>query len=186
MINRQAHALLFAALFMFISRVAVADKILMDDFTVNPQSRWTFISDQVMGGVSTGHINFKADSGQSYVEMLGRVSTENNGGFIQFRSTIPELDLQGTSGIVLTVKGNQQRYFVHLRSRWTILPWQYYQAPFDVEESWNEVRLPWKTFKSSSTWLPNITSSRGLSSIGIVAFGREHTAQVAVKDIGFY
>ena len=104
---------------MFVSRVAVAEKILMDDFTDAPQSRWTFISDQVMGGISTGRINFKADSDQSYVEMLGRVSTENNGGFIQFRSKIPELDLQGTSGIVLTVKGNQQRYFIHLRSLWT-------------------------------------------------------------------
>ena len=183
---RLGYGVLFAALFIFFSRVAVAEKILMDDFTNNPQSRWTFISDQVMGGVSTGHVNFKTDPDLHYVEMLGQVSTENNGGFIQFRSKIPELDLQGTSGIVLTVKGNQQRYFVHLRSRWTILPWQYYQAPFDVKDSWNEVRLPWKHFKSSSPWLPKITSSRGLSSIGIVAFGREHAAQVAVKDIGCY
>ena len=184
--HRLSHILVIAAISIFISRIAVAEKILMDDFTDNPQSRWTFISDQVMGGISTGHMNFKADSGGPYVEMLGRVSTENNGGFIQFRSAILDLDLRGKSGIVLTVRGNQQRYFVHLRNQWTILPWQYYQATFEVTESWTEIRLPLTSFKPSSKWLPKITNARGLGSIGIVAFGRDHAAQVAVKEIGFY
>ncbi len=178
--------LIIVVILMFISRSAGAEKILLDDFTDTPQSRWTFISDQVMGGISTGHINFKGDSGQSYVEMLGRVSTENNGGFIQFRSKIPDMDLQGTSGIFMTVKGNQQRYFVHLRSRWTVLPWHYYQANFDAEESWKEIRLSWASFTPSNGWLPKITDARGLNSVGIVAFGRDHDAQIAVKEIGFY
>lgn len=184
--RKPAYNLTIAVILIFMSRLAGAEKILMDDFTDAPQSRWTFISDQVMGGISTGRINFKAYPGQSYVEMLGRVSTENNGGFIQFRSKIPDIDLEGTSGIAITVKGNQQRYFVHLRSRWTVFPWHYYQANFDAEESWKEIRLPWASFTPSNLWLPEITGARGLNSVGIVAFGRDHTAQVAVKEIGFY
>ena len=181
-----AYRLLATAMFIFSSRYAFAEQIMIDDFSDNAQSEWIFVSDQVMGGVSTGRISFKVMSGYPYVEMSGQVSTKNNGGFIQFRRKILDFDLQGRTGIVLTVRGNGQRYFIHLRNQWTMLPWQYYQAGFDVTESWKEVRLPLTSFKSSSKWLPKVLNGKSLSSVGIVAFGRDHTAQIDLKEIGFY
>ncbi len=180
------YRLLATAMFIFSSRYAFAEQIMIDDFSDNAQSEWIFVSDQVMGGVSTGRISFKVMSGYPYVEMSGQVSTKNNGGFIQFRRKILDFDLQGRMGIVLTVRGNGQRYFIHLRNQWTMLPWQYYQAGFDVTESWKEVRLPLTSFKSSSKWLPKVLNGKSLSSVGIVAFGRDHTAQIDLKEIGFY
>ena len=180
------YRLLATAMFIFSSRYAFAEQIMIDDFSDNAQSEWIFVSDQVMGGVSTGRISFKVMSGYPYVEMSGQVSTKNNGGFIQFRRKILDFDLQGRTGIVLTVRGNGQRYFIHLRNQWTMLPWQYYQAGFDVTESWKEVRLPLTSFKSSSKWLPKVLNGKSLSSVGIVAFGRDHTAQIDLKEIGFY
>ena len=34
--------------------------------------------------------------------------------------------------IDITAKGNNQKYFVHIRTTGTILPWQYYQTDFNV------------------------------------------------------
>ena len=184
--SQLVYRLLAAAMFIFSSRYVFAEQIMIDDFSDNAQSEWTFVSDQVMGGVSTGRISFKVMSDQSYVEMSGNVSTKNNGGFIQFRRKILDFDLQGKTGIFLTVRGNGQRYFIHLRNKWTMLPWQYYQAGFDVTEAWKEIRLPLASFRSSSNWLPKLVNGKSLSSIGIVAFGRDHTAQIDLKEIGFY
>ena len=79
--TRVVDRLLAAAMFIFSCRYALAEPIMIDDFSDNTQSEWVFVSDQVMGGVSTGRISFKVMSGYSYVEMSGQVSTKNNGGF---------------------------------------------------------------------------------------------------------
>jgi hypothetical protein len=52
---------------------------------MQPQTRWRFFTDQVMGGVSTGVIAFAQEDGTSFARMTGRVSTANRGGFIQMR-----------------------------------------------------------------------------------------------------
>ncbi len=46
---------------------------------------WKFFSDQVMGGVSEGRISLKPDEGKFFLRLEGKVSTANNGGFIQVR-----------------------------------------------------------------------------------------------------
>ena len=39
-------------------------------------------------GVSEGKLVFANEEGESFAHMTGRVSTENNGGFIQFRTPV--------------------------------------------------------------------------------------------------
>ena len=89
-------------------------------------------------------------------------------------------------GLRLVVRGNVQRYFVHLRTGGTFLPWQYYQAGFDVSEDWTEVFLPFKDFKASGAFLSNTPSPEGIKSVGIVAFGRDHEAEVDVRKVSHY
>ena len=56
---------------------------LRDNFD-NPSS-WRYIADDVMGGISSGKVEFINIDGKSNALLTGNVSTENNGGFIQIR-----------------------------------------------------------------------------------------------------
>jgi hypothetical protein len=165
---------------------AIAEDILIDDFDIEPEARWQFIADTVMGGTSTGQIEFVRGDGDTYARMTGSVSTENNGGFIQFRMELSEPPPEGIVGMRLIARGNDQRYFVHLRTSGTILPWQYYQAGFDVAQEWAEVRLPFEDFKASGWLLRSVPKPESLKSVGIVAFGRDHEAEINVREVSFY
>ena len=165
---------------------AIAEDVLIEDFEMQPETRWRFIADTVMGGVSTGQVEFVDENGDSFARMTGSVSTENNGGFIQIRMEFPKPLPQEAVGLRLVVRGNDQRYFVHLRTSGTILPWQYYQAAFDVDEEWAEVRLPFVDFKRSGWPLREAPVPESLKSVGVVAFGRDHEAEIDVREVGYY
>ncbi len=63
--------------------------VVLENFSDLPESRWEFIADTVMGGVSTGNVQFLSKDGQGFLKLSGKVSTENNGGFILFSSVDP-------------------------------------------------------------------------------------------------
>lgn len=159
---------------------------MIETFDSQPETRWRFFSDQVMGGVSSGEARFGQEAGARFARMTGNVSTANNGGFIQIRTELPSGLPEQTTGIRLVVRGNDQRYFVHLRTTGTALPWQYYQAGFDVGQDWAEVQLPLSAFEPSGAMLRETPLANSLRSIGIVAYGRDHEVQIDVKEIGFY
>lgn len=170
---------------------AVADEpgaaaTAIEDFTMEPETRWRFFTDQVMGGVSTGSVAFMREREQDFARMTGRVSTENRGGFIQMRRDLTTPPPEGVTGIRLVVRGNSQRYFMHLRTGGTVLPWQYYQEGFDVTQSWAEVRLPLAAFSASGGLLRKTPRAGSLTSVAIVAYGRDHHARVDVREVGFY
>ena len=118
--------------------------------------------------------------------MTGNVSTENNGGFIQMRLELEDGAPEDATGVRLVVRGNGQRYFVHLRTNGTVLPWQYYQAGFDVTGRWTEIRLPFDAFKRSGRLLRSVPRPVSLTSVAVVAYGRDHAAEIDVREIGFY
>jgi len=65
--------------------------MLIDDFSSvaskkNFGTNWQFVSDRVIGGVSSGKIEFVKDDDRSSMHMTGAVSLANNGGFIQART----------------------------------------------------------------------------------------------------
>jgi hypothetical protein len=164
----------------------LASQTLIEDFTMQPETRWRFFSDSVMGGVSTGQVEMRQDSDAAFARMTGRVSTANNGGFIQMRLDLQTPPPQGTQGVRLVVRGNDQRYFVHLRTSGTVLPWQYYQAGFDVTGTWAEIRIPLDAFSPSGALLRAVPRVGSLRSVAIVAFGRDHNAEIDLREIGFY
>jgi len=153
---------------------------------MQPETRWRFFTDQVMGGISTGSVDFVAQYGQAFARMTGRVSTANRGGFIQMRLDLDRPPPKGSTGVRLVVRGNGQRYFVHLRTGRTLLPWQYYQAGFDVTESWRDVRLPFDAFAASGALLRTVPAPGSLTSVAVVAYGRDHDALIDVREVGFY
>ncbi len=181
-----AVALIYAALPPGMAQTPLAKSAMIEDFKMKPETRWRFFTDQVMGGVSTGGVNFTTEDDHALARMTGRVSTANRGGFIQMRLDLISPPPEGTIGVRLMVRGNNQRYFVHLRTGGTLLPWQYYQAGFDVTDSWTEVRLPLDAFESSGGILRNVPAPGSLTSVAVVAYGRDHDALIDVREVGFY
>ena len=177
---------LITLLTVFISTTAMAQTILFDEFSDNPADRWEFITDQVMGGVSTGNVSFMTEKGNSYAQMTGTVSLQNNGGFIQFRRRVTSHFEKSKQGLELKLRGNNQQYFVHIRTTGTFLPWQYYHAPFSSNSDWTIVRMPFSMFERSSSFLSKKITAKNIRSVGIVAFGKEHEVQLDVKQISIF
>ena len=162
--------------------------IMIDNFDANSTVRWDYVSDQVMGGVSEGsaRLGTDNDTGDAYAHMVGDVSTANNGGFIQLRTRLSSGADKNAAGIYIKVRGNGQKYYIHLRTKGTMMPWQYYQGAFDVSEQWQVIRLPLDSFKPSGSWLRKTALPKSIRSVGIVAYGRDHEADIQVSEIGFY
>lgn len=179
-------ARLVSGLVIIGSTMAQADENLAEDFSKSPETRWDYVADAVMGGVSSGEVQFRSEGDDAFARLTGTVSTENNGGFIQFRRKLPGGPDASVSGVRLLVRGNGEQYFVHLRTRGTVLPWQYYQAEFATSDEWTEVYLPLSGFKASGAMLRAIPDADKITSVGVVAYGRDHEARVDVSEIGFF
>lgn len=145
---------------------------------------WEFISDQVMGGLSKGKLLSLSEDGEDFLRLKGKVSLENNGGFIQFKSEIDLNDNEFTR-IRFFARGNNNNYFVHFRTNLTIFPWQYYAAEFHAPKEWIRVDLPISIFKKSNFYQPRKFKTNDINSIGFVAFGKEFDALLDIKDISF-
>ncbi len=171
--------------FFFLNNI-YSDDYMFENFDNKNRGNWEFISDNVMGGVSFGKIDFLSENNQHFIRMTGFVSLENNGGFIQVRRKVSSKKYDIKNGIRLIVRGNDMNYYVHLRTKFTLLPWQYYQAKIKVTESWQEASLNIKNFKPSGFLLPKYINKKNITSIAIVAFGKEHQARIDVKKIMFY
>jgi hypothetical protein len=144
--------------------------------------QWVYLADRVMGGISEGTAQFE----DQVIRLSGEVSTANNGGFIQVRSPVLWEAAKGKTGIRLTVKGNGDQYFLHIRSTDTRLPWHYYQHSFQASGAWSEISLPFEDFEKSSSLLRATLGQSKIKTIGIVAYGKDYSADVSVKRLEFY
>ena len=175
-----------ASFLLILSQNAMAEQKLLDDFKNKPEDRWKFIADTVMGGISSGKLSFSVDDNANFARMVGKVSTENNGGFIQFRRSVINGLPAKTKGLKLSLRGNGQKYFVHIRTKGTFLPWQYYQQSFMADEDWSETTMLLNEFRRSGILLRKTIDPKSIKSIGIVAFGRDHEAEIDVRKISFF
>jgi hypothetical protein len=46
--------------------------------------------------------------------------------------------------------------------------------------------VPLTAFARSGSWLGKAVNPKSIRSIGIVAFGRDHSADIQIAEIGFY
>jgi hypothetical protein len=159
---------------------------MTDPIRMTPDASWTYVSDQVMGGVSTGSARIETADDTTHLRLTGQVSTANRGGFIQARITLDSPPPDKAQGVLIRTRGNGEGYFIHLRTDGTLLPWQYYQAPFATTPDWAEVRIPFDAFAPSGALLRDSLRPGSIRSIGIVAYGRDHSADVSVAEVGFY
>ena len=186
MLQKKSHillSLLFFVLFISINSKSWSETMLKDDFK-NP-NLWRYIADDVMGGLSQGQVDFETINGSNIAILRGNVSTENNGGFIQIRRELKNIALNEAQYVKIIAKGNNQKYFIFLRTTGTILPWQYYSSQFEVTDEFKEFILPIDGFKKSGVLMTGKVNPKNITSIGIVAFGRDHQAELYIKQLEF-
>jgi monofunctional biosynthetic peptidoglycan transglycosylase len=103
-------------------------------------SGWQTFLDGVMGGRSTGRIT-AGDGGTLLFK--GELSLENNGGFSQIRTAVPEGTFAGSTGLVLRVKGDGRTYKLDIRSSRLRVMAGAYQSVFQTKAGeWTEVKIP--------------------------------------------
>ena len=95
------------------------------------------------------------------------------------------IDLSDLTSINIVARGNNEKYFVHIRTSKTFLPWQYYSIGFYVTNKYKKYNLLIGEFKKSSFLLPNKIIPKDINSIALVAYGKNFKADLFVKSIYF-
>ena len=170
---------------LFLTTFILGEGKYMIDNLEDEKAQWNMFGDDVMGGLSKGKLSELKDNEVSFYRLEGNVSTSNNGGFIQFRTN---LDLQGKSyeGIKIKVRGNNNKYYIHVRTTATVFPWDYYDISFEATGEWKQVSLPFSDFKKSRRFLPTKLNSSRIKSIGLVAYGKDFQAELDLANIELY
>ena len=168
------------------SKEMILDQLKNPNLTTQLQ-QWNFITDQVMGGVSTGKFIVEQVEGVVCYRMTGDVSTKNNGGFIQMRTKLsPEIKSKDYEGLYVKVYGNEKNYNLHLRTGLTLAPWQYYSYTFASTKNWIEIRAPFEQFKKSNFYQPKSILGQTIKSVGLVAGFDNFKSDICLAEIGFY
>ena len=169
--------------FLFLSFFCLNLSAMIIDNLNDVRAKWSAISDQVMGGISEVNFYELEENGEKFYRLEGDVSTENNGGFIQSRVAL-NLKAKDFNGIRIKVRGNNNEYFVHLRAP-RMMPWNYYYAEFYASNDWEIIDIPLSSFKYSRNQNDNL-NSKVIRSIGIVAYGKDFSAQLDLANIELY
>lgn len=166
---------------------------IIDDLSRNPPlatigTQWQVVTDQVMGGRSSGTLVREIVGGRPAIHMRGNVSLENNGGFVQIGLDLaPDgnaVDASSWTGIEIDVLGNEEEYNLHLRTLDLNRPWQSYRHGFRAATSWQTVKLPFGRFKAHRTDAP--LDLHRLRRVGLVAIGRAFSADLALGGMRLF
>lgn len=165
-----------------LASAAIAGGTLFESFDDTAKSRWEYIADGVMGGVSTG----TAVISDQTLQLSGEVSTRNNGGFIQAQRLLPDGLPADTIGLELDVRGNDEAYYIFVRTTEMSRPWYFYNVAFTAASDWQTVSIPFETLQRSHAHLREEFDPVEVISVGLVAFGRDHRADLQVREIRLY
>ncbi len=182
---------IFLIMFLLFQNNAFSKNMILDQLKnpklTNQSQNWNFITDQVMGGESTGKFIVDKVDGVICYRMTGYVSTKNNGGFIQIRAKLdPEINSKDYNGVYVKVYGNEKNYNLHLRTGLTLAPWQYYSYTFATKKNWIEIRAPFEKFKKSNFYQPKTILRQNIKSVGLVAGFDDFKSDICLSEIGFY
>ena len=180
--------LLFFFIFLNFTNVVFAADRINISFSKENAKYWKYISDQTMGGVSNGKAILEQDGDIFFARLIGNVSTDNNGGFIQLRSTLSFINILNDKkiikGVRLNTKGNGETYHIFIRTSETRSYRDFYSATFIANDNWQTVDLPFSKFKHRFS--NRSLNGNDIRTFGVVAYGRDFVADVSVSEITFY
>ena len=125
--------------FLIIPRIAVPKDAVIDFYFSSENAKyWQYISDRTMGGISDGQAVLDKENDIFFARLIGNVSTKNNGGFIQLRSTLSFINfdkhLIKLKGVKLRARGNGEVYHIFIRTSETRSYRDYYSATFIAQD----------------------------------------------------
>ena len=173
--------------------MARSDEFLIDDFSrtglvSSLGTSWRAVSDRVMGGISEAAVTSAVVEDTPCLRLTGDVRLENDGGFLQASLDLAPpggaLEATGYSGMRLVVRGNDERYGVHLRTTDTVRAQQSYRATFLAGPNWSTVDLPFGGFVPHRLETP-LNLAR-LCRVGLIAIGRAFRAYLLVARVALY
>ena len=167
--------------------VGVIDDRSTGDLRASAGGTWRLVTDEVMGGRSSGRLQPSREEGRACLRLTGDVSTERNGGFVQMALDVAEdvgVGMDGFAGLEIDVAGNGESYNLHLRTSDLWLPWQSYRHGFVAGPGWRTMRLPFGAFEGYRTSRP--LRLERLKRIGVVAIGRDFEANLCLGGLRVY
>ena len=160
--------------------------ITLFDFR-NPEgiTEWKGINDVVMGGKSTGAA---LSSGDGSMLFQGEVSLARGGGFASIRSAPGTYPLEGSTELVVRLRGDGRRYKLSLRTD-PSYDGISYQTSFQASPEWEDLSFPFRDFLP--TWHGRVISDADPLDQGrirafgfLIADGREGPFRLEVASIG--
>jgi hypothetical protein len=170
-----------------VSSEFIIDDRSKDDLSTQTGLQWRLLTDGVMGGVSAGQLVPDRYLDRKCLRLSGDVSTHNNGGFIQMTLDLAAngiFDASSWDGVAIEVAGNDQTYNLHLRTAGLMFPWQSYRASFAVTGQWQHIRIAFSSLAPYRT--TRVFHSDRIQRLGLVAIGREFTADLRLADLRLY
>ena len=141
-----------------------------------------------MGGVSNGQAILEKEEDMFFARLIGNVSTANNGGFIQLRSTLSFVNLNDNNktlqGVRLNTRGNGETYHIFIRTSETRSYRDFFYTTFIANNDWETVDLSFTKFKHRFS--NKSLDGNDIRTFGIVAYGRDFFSDVSVSQIIFY
>ncbi len=115
----------------------------IETFSPTAQLNWQVVNDGVMGGLSESQMQVVDGA---HGQFSGTVSLENNGGFASCRAAIGHLNLAGTTGAELRIRGDGQVYDLRIRVNGPHNRVAYRSAFRASKGDWETVKCPWAAF----------------------------------------
>ena len=165
------------------------DNFVLSDFTteepfVRAGTSWRGFTDRVMGGVSNADFGASVVEGRRCARMVGNVTRDSGGGFIQMAMYLKNFSAADYKGIELLVFGNDEDYNVHIRTADCGWHDESYRATFRAESRWQTIRVPWADLAPNRVRAPLDTSR--LQRIGLLGWMRDFDADLALGSISLY
>ncbi|TVP90716.1 MAG: hypothetical protein EA348_05470 [Pseudomonadaceae bacterium] len=147
---------------------------------------WEMISDQVMGGCSTGELNLLVErQGKACACLQGDVSLENNGGFLQMKSPLPaDINAGDFQGLFIELLGGGHAVDIRLKTTDLQRPWQSFRVALEPAPEWQTWWLPFSAFQPHRT--EAALDPEQLRSVAVVAIGEAMRVDVCVATWGLY
>ena len=167
------------------------NNLIIDDFNRARGHKnnliWTSIADQAKDNSTTGANNFVQESGRSCLNIKELVPRNKSITLIGIKPVLDNnsnINTAGHDGIYLRAKGTpgQASLGIWIDSKQTGR--QLYQAQIELKNRWQELRLPFRIFRS----MPLGMAANDRELFRIVTFPglRQRTVEIFLDEIGFY
>ena len=104
-----------------------------------------------------------------------------------FRTEIDSDNLNNFSKVKFKARGNNEKYFIHIKTRGSIFPWVRYLGEFEVTDDWQDFEIEFTEFVRYSNNSPkkrNLNPNK-IKFIGVEASGRDFDMDIDLALMKF-